>query len=82
MDLVGKSKTEAYTIKILGLSCDDCMNDACTMNVFWLQLLSSITIVNVMPQFGASLTDDFRLIIYERYMLYDKPEFNLIKIKA
>ncbi len=38
------------------------MNDTCTINV------SSITILNMMPQFGASLTDDSRVVTYDRNM--------------
>ncbi len=40
------------------------MNDACTLNVSQPKLASSITIVNIMPQFGASLTDNSTVIIF------------------
>ncbi len=44
------------------------MNDACTINVSQLYLESSITNINVMPQLGASLTDNSRVIIYDHFM--------------
>jgi hypothetical protein len=40
------------------------MNDACTINVSLPYLVLSIMIVNLMLQFGASLTDDSRIVIY------------------
>ncbi len=39
------------------------MIDTCTINVSLPKLVSSISIVNMVPQFGASLTDDSRVII-------------------
>ncbi len=44
------------------------MNDACTINVSWPWLVSSITIVNLTPQFGAYLTDNSGVVLYDRNM--------------
>ncbi len=44
------------------------MNDKCTMVVSQPLVMSLITTVNRMSQFGASLTDNSRVIIYDRNM--------------
>jgi hypothetical protein len=48
------------------------MNDARTINVS--QLVSSITIINMMSQFGASLTDNSRVVIYDPNMFIIQAE--------
>ncbi len=44
------------------------MNDTYTINVPQHLLMSSIMIANVMLQFGASLTDESRVVIYDHNM--------------
>ncbi len=45
------------------------MNDPCTRNEPKPKLVLSIMIVNMTPQFGVSLIDYSRVIIYDRNML-------------
>ncbi len=54
------------------------VNDASTINESKPQLVSSITIVSMMPQFGSSLTNDSRVVIYHRNMFI----IQTVEIKA